>query len=79
MLFPPYVYHVNKLSLSQFPHGRNATHAHWLSNDYSFRLSVPRGTVFRNSIERWADGLKTLEMVQGGNFGNEQGTWEAPR
>ena len=40
---------------------------------------ISYSTVFRNSIERWADGLKTLEMVQGGNFGNEQGTWEAPR
>ena len=36
-------------------------------------------TVFRISMERWADGLKTLQMVQGGNFSNEQGTWEAPR
>ena len=29
-------------------------------------------TVFRSSIERWADGHETPEMVQGGNLGNEK-------
>ena len=53
----------------------NQVHNSAVSNPIHFRFQFR--TVFRISMERWADGLKTLEMVQGGNFCNQQGTWEA--
>ena len=41
-------------------------------------MQMSQDTVFRSSMERWADGLKSLEMQQGGHFSHENGTWEAP-
>ena len=35
--------------------------------------------MFWASIERRADGLETPEMQQGGDFGHEKVSWEAPR
>ena len=42
-------------------------------------FSILHPTVFRSSIERWADGLKSLEMQQEGDFSHEKGVLESPR
>ena len=38
-----------------------------------------RGTVFWASAERWADGLETIEIWQGGDSGYYIGNREFPR